>query len=107
VTGFRSLPPVTYRPRKKQREVNPMFIAHYGAAFGAKLASPRTSLGTLFLASAFIDLLWPLFLLLGIEQVRIAPGITTVTPLDFHHYPYSHSLLAVLLWSGLLGAAYA
>lgn len=83
-----------------------MFIAHYGVALGAKLASPRASLGTLILATAFIDLLWPAFLLAGIEKVRIAPGITTVTPLDFVHYPYSHSLLAVLLWGGLLGIAY-
>jgi membrane-bound metal-dependent hydrolase YbcI (DUF457 family) len=31
--------------------------------------------------------------------VRIAPGITAVTPLDFEHYPYTHSLLAAVLWA--------
>lgn len=31
--------------------------------------------------------------------MRIAPGITAVTPLDFEHYPYTHSLLAAALWA--------
>src|SRR5690606_28932379 len=52
----------------------------------------------LFLAAQFVDLLWPTLLLLGIEHVRIAPGITAFTPLDFESYPVSHSLLAALLW---------
>jgi hypothetical protein len=61
-----------------------MFIGHYAVALAAKEASPRTSLGTLFIATQFIDLLWPLFVLLGVEHVRIAPGATIVTPLDFY-----------------------
>jgi hypothetical protein len=48
---------------------------------------PRALLGTLFLAAQFIDLLWPLPVLAGIERMRIVPGITVVTPLDFEHYP--------------------
>jgi hypothetical protein len=83
-----------------------MFIGHFGMAFGAKRAAHRVSLGTLFLAAQFIDLLWPTFLLMGIERVRIAPGITRVTPLDFEHYPISHSLLAVLGWAVLVGGAH-
>lgn len=83
-----------------------MFIGHYAVALAAKKAAPRTSLGTLFIASQFIDLLWPVFVLFGLEHVRIAPGNTVVTPLDFYDYPYSHSLLAVLLWGVLLGGVY-
>lgn len=83
-----------------------MFIGHFGMGFAAKAVAPRVSLGTLFLAAQFIDLLWPTLLLLGVERVRIAPGITTVTPLDFEHYPVSHSLLAVIGWAVLLGAVY-
>lgn len=83
-----------------------MFIGHYAAALAAKKAAPKTSLGTLFLASQFIDLLWPLFLLFGIENVRIQPGNTAVTPLDFYNYPYSHSLLFVLIWAILFGIVY-
>ena len=80
-----------------------MFIGHFGLGFAGKAAARRLSLGTLFLEAQFLDLLWPALLLLGLESVRIAPGITQVTPLDFVSYPISHSLLAVLGWSGLFG----
>jgi hypothetical protein len=83
-----------------------MFVGHFGLAFGAKKAAPTVSLGALFLACQFADLLWPLLLLLGVEQVAITPGITTVTPLDFVSYPYSHSLLMLCVWGLLIGAVY-
>ena len=41
---------------------------------------------------------------LGIEQVRIQPGITAFTPLDFISYPYSHSLLLLCVWGAVFGA---
>ena len=71
-----------------------MFIGHIAVGLAAKRVAPRTSLGTLAVAVEFADLLWPIFLLLGWEQVRIVPGMTVVTPLDFVSYPISHSLLA-------------
>ncbi len=80
-----------------------MFLGHFGVGFAAKRLAPRASLGTLFLAAQFVDLLWPTLLLLGIERVAIAPGATAVTPLDFQHYPVSHSLLAVVGWAVLVG----
>ena len=84
-----------------------MFIGHFGVAFAAKRAAPRLSLGTAFLAAQFLDLLWPSFLLLGMESVRIAPGATAVTPLVFDHYPISHSLLGAAGWGLALGVIYA
>ena len=75
-----------------------MFIGHFGLAFGAKKATPAVSLGALFAACQFADLLWPTLLLLGYEHVDVRPGITVVTPLDFVSYPYSHSLLALCGW---------
>lgn len=83
-----------------------MFIGHFAVGFAAKRLAPRVSLGTLFLAAQFIDLLWPTLLLLGVERVRIAPGITAFTPLDFEHYPWSHSLFMVFVWGALFGAVY-
>jgi len=83
-----------------------MFIGHYAVAFAAKKAAPKVSLGTLFLATQFLDLLWPIFLLLGLEHVRIAPGNTAFTPLDFYDYPISHSLLTVAGWSAAFGLVY-
>jgi hypothetical protein len=83
-----------------------LFIGHVGAAFAAKRFAPKTSLGTLGFATGFLDLIWPIFLLLGIEHVRIAPGVTRVTPFDFYDYPISHSLLVVAGWSILVGLVY-
>jgi hypothetical protein len=83
-----------------------MFLGHFAIAMGAKKVAPEASLGTYVLGAQLADLIWPIFLLLGWERVRIAPGITRVTPLDFVSYPYSHSLLAQVLWGIALGAVY-
>jgi membrane-bound metal-dependent hydrolase YbcI (DUF457 family) len=83
-----------------------MFIGHFGVGFGAKRLAPQLSLGLLFIAAQFLDLLWPSLLTLGVERVRIAPGDTLVTPLAFEHYPLSHSLLAAAAWAGLLACVY-
>ncbi len=83
-----------------------MFIGHFGVALAAKRAAPRTSLGALFLAAQFVDLLWPLLLLLGLERVAIRPEITRVTPLDFESYPISHSLVMAAVWGAVLGLLY-
>lgn len=83
-----------------------MFIGHFGVGLAAKRIDNKPSLGTLFMASQFIDLLWPIFLIFGLEQVKIDPGNTTFTPLDFIYYPFSHSFFGVLVWSILFGLVY-
>jgi hypothetical protein len=83
-----------------------MFLGHYGLAFAAKRAVPRTSLGTLALATQLLDEVWPIFVLAGLERVRVAPGLMAANPLDFEYYPYSHSLLGAIGWSILLGVVY-
>jgi hypothetical protein len=83
-----------------------MFLGHFGAAFALKRLEPKLSLGTLFLAVQLPDLLWGVFLLVGWEQVRIDPGYTAVTPLQFTHYPISHSLLGMAGWAVVMAAVY-
>lgn len=83
-----------------------MLIGHYGIGLGAKKAAPSLSLGTLFLASQFLDLLWPTFLLLGWEHVKIQPGITAMAPLNFTDYPISHSMFMAIVWAVLFGLVY-
>lgn len=83
-----------------------MFVGHFGVAFAAKRLAPRTSLGLLTGATLLPDLLWPIFLLAGLERVRIDPGNTAFTPLEFVSYPFSHSLLATLGWAGLAALLY-
>lgn len=83
-----------------------MFIGHYALAFGSKRIQNPPSLAIMFVAVQFLDLLWPLFVLLGFESFRIEEGNTRLTPLDFSHYPYSHSLLMAFLFSLLFGLVY-
>ena len=83
-----------------------MFIGHYALALATKRVAPEVSLGTTIFAAQFLDALWPVFLLTGVERVKIAPGITAFTPLDFLHYPWSHSLVAALAWASAFGATY-
>ena len=83
-----------------------MFLGHYALGFGAKKLTPYTSLGTLLLAAELVDLIWPTFLMVGLETVRIAPGITRVTPLDFTSYPWTHSLVMGVVWAALFAALY-
>jgi hypothetical protein len=83
-----------------------MFIGHFALGFGAKKYAPQVSLGALFLACQFADLLWPTLTLLGIERFEIQPGATVLTPLNFVSYPYSHSLLALVVWGILIAALY-
>ena len=83
-----------------------MFLGHFGLAFAAKKAAPKASLGTLVFAAQFADLLWPILLLLGVEHVRIVPGLLAASPFDFTSYPISHSLAAQLGWGALLGLIY-
>src|SRR3954454_14874813 len=82
-----------------------MFIGHFGLGFGAKRAAPTASLGTLFVACQFADLLWPILLLLGYERVDVHPGAPFLA-LTFVSYPYSHSLLALCVWAAVFAVAY-
>lgn len=83
-----------------------MFLGHYALAFGAKRMAPAVSLGTLFMACQFADLLWPTLVMLGLEIVEIDPGNTLVTPLNFVKYPYSHSMVMLLVWSMVFALCY-
>ena len=83
-----------------------MFVGHYGASFVAKKVEPSVPLWVLFLAAQLLDILWAPFVLLGIEKVRIVPGITASNPLDLYYMPYTHGLVPALLWSCAGGVVY-
>lgn len=76
-----------------------MFVGHYGPSFVVKALNGSIPLWALFLAVQLVDVFWAIFVLLGIEKVRIAPGITATNPLDLYYMPYTHSLIAAILWS--------
>src|SRR5262245_10516174 len=78
-----------------------MFIGHYGVSFAVKARDKSIPLWVLFLAVQFLDVLWGVFVLAGIERLRITPGFTRTNPLDLYYMPYTHSLIGALGWSAL------
>lgn len=76
-----------------------MLAGHYGVSFLAKAADPRIPLWALFIAVQLLDVFWAPLVLLGVEKVRIVPGITASNPFDLYFMPYTHSLVAAVLWS--------
>jgi membrane-bound metal-dependent hydrolase YbcI (DUF457 family) len=83
-----------------------MFLGHFAVGFASKKFAPRTNMAVLIAAPLFLDILWPFFLLLGWERVRIDPGNTRFTPLDLFYYPWSHSLLMSVVWATAFAAIY-
>jgi hypothetical protein len=79
-----------------------MVVGHLAVALAAKKKAPTLSLGWLVAAVTTLDLIWPVFILTGVERVQIAPGATPFTPLIFVSYPWSHSLLMSVVWGGVL-----
>ena len=83
-----------------------MFIGHYALGLAAKRLAPHTSLGTLFVAPTLADLLWPVFLLLGLEQSHVVPGPNPLLTLWLDDIPWSHSLFTLIVWGAALGFLY-
>ncbi len=80
-----------------------MFVGHYGVSFVAKAHRREIPLWLLFIAVQLIDVFWAIFVLIGIEKVRIVPGYTASSLLDLYYFPYTHSLLGAALWSIAFG----
>jgi len=83
-----------------------MFVGHYGPSLAAKAWNKTLPLWALFLAVQLVDVLWAIFVLLGVEKIRIVPGITKTNPLDLYYMPYTHSLVAAVVWSLVAGLAW-
>jgi len=83
-----------------------MFIGHIAVGLAGKRMAPSVSLATWLTSVQLVDLLWPIFLLTGVEHVRIAPGITRFTPLDFYDYPITHSLVGSACWAALFAGGW-
>ena len=83
-----------------------MFVRHYSVAFAARSEKNKIPLWILFIAVQFLDYIWATLVLLGIEKVRVIKGFTTGSMLDSYFHPYSHSLIAAIIWSGVAGLFY-
>src|SRR5467141_3487820 len=84
-----------------------MFVGHYGVSLAAKPAARSVPLWVWFIAVQWLDVVWSILVLMGIEKLRIVPGFTEANPLDLYYMPYTHGLPGALALSLLLGAIVA
>lgn len=78
-----------------------MFVGHYAAAFALKGKEKNASLGLLFIATQFVDILFFPFVLAGIENLKFVEGFTAINNFNMDYYPFTHGLLGSLLWACL------
>jgi hypothetical protein len=75
-----------------------MLAGHFGVSYALKAKEKHASLGLLFLAVGFADLVWSLFILLGIEKAQVVPSLPS-SRLNLYYMPFDHSLVGILFWS--------
>ena len=92
---------------KQIGERTPMFVGHYGVSFAAARTAPRVPLWLWFIATQWMDVVWSVLVLLGIEKLRIVPGFTEANALDLYYMPYTHGLPGAIVVSLILGAIVA
>src|ERR1700745_2595399 len=83
-----------------------MFVGHYSVAFAAKTERNKIPLWVLFVAVQFLDYIWATLVLLGIEKLRVIKGFTAGSMLASYFHPYSHSVVATVLWGDVAPLAY-
>jgi len=84
-----------------------MFVGHYGVSFAAKSAEKRVPLWVWFIAVQWLDVVWSVLVLAGVEKLRIVPGYTEANPLDLYYMPYTHGLPGAIVLSLILGGIVA
>lgn len=83
-----------------------MFVGHYSVAFATKTDRNKIPLWVLFIAVQFLDYIWATLVLLGVEKLRVIKGFTAGSMIDSYYHPYSHSLIAALIWSAVAAVIY-
>jgi hypothetical protein len=89
-----------------------MLVGHYSLALIARKVEPRLSLPAAILAAMLADFLWCVFMIAGVEEVRMKPGFTmssglrAIDVLEAGNVAFSHSLAMDILWAALFAGAY-
>lgn len=84
-----------------------MFVGHYGVSFAARRSGTRVPLWVWFIAVQWLDVVWSVLVLTGIEKLRIVPGFTEANPLDLYYMPYTHGLPGAIALSLIFGGIVA
>lgn len=79
-----------------------MFAGHVGAALVIGRAERRVNIGVFVGAALLLDLVLWVFVLLGWESIRLPADFARTHQPEFT-FPYSHGLVAAMMWSILAG----
>jgi hypothetical protein len=82
-----------------------MFIGHYSVSYAIKKKESEIPLWHLFLATQFMDIVWCLFIFLGIEKANTHTGLPG-SHIHLEYMPYTHSLIGSLILSGIMFVIY-
>ena len=85
----------------------PVILGHYAPALALKAARPSVPLWVLFIGVQVLDIAWAILVLVGIERGRIVEGATASNPLTLDYIPFSHSLVAAIVWAVVSGGVAA
>ena len=83
-----------------------MFIGHFAVGIAGRRLTPRAGLGWWFASVAFLDIVWPVLLLLGLEHAELSGSANPFLTLKFTDYPLSHSLVAAVAWAAIFAGVY-
>lgn len=84
-----------------------MYIGHFAIAYVLIRLIPGIPPLVPLLGVGFPDILWPVFIFLGIEKAELNPGSPLQKDVRFTNYPYSHSLVVSFIISCIVGLALA
>ena len=76
-----------------------MYAGHFAAGLAIKARRPKAPTWALLVGVGLLDILFGPFVLLGIERVRMTPGVGIGFSLAY--IDWSHSLAMALVWSAL------
>jgi hypothetical protein len=83
-----------------------MFIGHFAVGIAGRRLTPRAGLGWWFASVAFLDLVWPVLLLMGLEHAELSGSANPFLALTFTDYPVSHSLVGAVVWAVIFAGVY-
>lgn len=84
-----------------------MFVGHYSVSFAARRSSVDLPLWVWFIAVQWLDFVFMVLVLCGVEKVRLVPGFTESNALDLYYMPYSHGLVGSLVISAIFAGIVA
>ena len=78
-----------------------MFIGHFAVGIAGRRLTPRAGLGWWISSAIFLDMVWPVLVLFGLEHVEIVQSTNPFLTLAFTDYPISHSLVGASIWAAI------